>query len=98
MVIEGRYRGGFTICRPGVCLKGEGMAEVLGDGMKNAICVSSNDCLITGVTIAHATHALHVTGAINASNHSISVVALQTHFSIHVHITQASTAGSIAAK
>ncbi len=63
LVIQGSYRGGFTIRRDGVCLKGEGAAAVNGDGNKNAICVSAAGCLITGLVIAHAQHhALHITG------------------------------------
>ncbi len=62
-VIQGSYRGGFTIRRDGVCLKGEGEAAIHGDGNKNTICISATGCLITGLVIAHAQHhALHITG------------------------------------
>jgi hypothetical protein len=63
LVVQGCYRGGFTIRTPGVSLTGEGTAVVDGDGNKNAVCISASDCVVTGLAIKHAQHhCLHVTG------------------------------------
>lgn len=63
LVVQGCYRGGFTIRTPGVSLTGEGTAVVDGDGNKNAVCISARDCAVTGLVIKHAQHhCLHVTG------------------------------------
>jgi hypothetical protein len=63
VVVQGCYRGGFTIHKPGVCVQGQGSATINGDGLKNAVCVSAANCRLAGLSISHALHhGLHVTG------------------------------------
>ncbi len=64
IAVRGRYRGGFALRTAGLCVQGLCDALIDGDGCKNTVCISADDCIVTGLRIAHAQHhALLVTGS-----------------------------------